>query len=347
MQKKAQMSESILVYAITAIIAVSLLTFGINALGKYFQGKCQAELQQFKIDVVSSADGLAHFSGSTEIKTYLGICNADRIYFVDPDNSLPETFEDKKEIDDSLSTGGTNNVFVYSGNTLLDSFSTGRLSMGFPYFTCIQDANLKFDFTIEGKPFGIDILETKASELCNPSASTILDTDKMAYISTKTNMTTNFTKENINKTNFVIEQPVCLKTDNQTVLKVIVGYKSELTNVSVYHSLPNCIADNLVGYISDSTSVASSSILSSLQKGWLDESEYNIAEFKFKSTTSTNGIFEISYSLSSKIDDNCQDYCNITVINHDVCDTTAVSPTPNGCLSNYICGDDGICRPSN
>ena len=344
MQKKAQISENILVYAIMAIIVVLLLTFGINALGKYLQGKCQAELQQFKIDVVSSADGLAHFSGAAEIKTYSGICNADRIYFIDPDNSLPETFEDKKEMDDSLSTGGTNNVFLYSGNTLLDSFSTGRLSIGFPYFACIQNKNSKFKFTIEGRPFGIDILETKASELCNPSASTTLDADKIDYISAKTNMTSSFIKDNSDKTNFVIEQPVCLKTDNQTVLKVIVGYKSELTNVSVYHSLPGCIAENLIliGDISDSTSVASSSTLSSLQKNWLGESENNLAEFKFKSTTSTNGVFEISYSLRSKIDDNCQDYCNITVINNNACDFNAPLPA-NGCLPGYVCRDDGLC----
>lgn len=146
---KAQIVGEIFKYSLVGIFSVVVLIFGYKMIDLVKERACKTEIAKFEIDLKGIDKGLRY--GAKEVQSHDVPCKVDKIYFFDLSRSInPENFKDVPIIEDSLKSGGNNNVFLVKGGEVKRSFYAGNLEMSYPYHLCFVPKFDKISFFAEG-----------------------------------------------------------------------------------------------------------------------------------------------------------------------------------------------------
>ncbi len=334
---KAQLNESVLLYALVVIILVGLLAFGTSSIFKLIKQDCETGILKMQKEITGSVEVLSGKPGNTDALITKSVCNTKRMFFIDSNNALPEMFTDYPEISNSVGTGGKNNVFLYGNDGFVGSFYAGRIASQYPTYYCVNGNDNTFSMNLIGMVLGVGFEPTGKTQSCNPTIANEPDNSQLDNIASQLNLKSDYYTQLYQNSKYQIEGVGCQITNDSKNLNIIIGYKQELTNLSIYHFIPQCLQDNFNnGFTLNSDLVV---YPLSLNADKTKSGEQNLViTFFINSTGNSNGAIVINYGFDETIPDSCTNYCNIAVINREVCSSN------NDCIWGRVCAEDGKCH---
>ncbi len=165
MNKKAQLSGTLLTVIIVITIFTMALVFGYNAINKVTQTGYLAESILFEKKIKEDIVYMHSQPGSVIEETYsLPETITNKVYFIDPeelvglknvlDNDEPGTMKEiiasaPEILDEAIDKTG-NNMFFYKDDELVKAEKVDNVYVSFPYFQCFKPFNGKIEMYLEG-----------------------------------------------------------------------------------------------------------------------------------------------------------------------------------------------------
>ena len=341
LSRKSQFTGHIVVYTLVAIVGVAILVMGINSFGKFMKARCTTELNNIRLDLLPSIESLRNVPGSTEVKAYRSNCGIDEIYLVDNGQAVPEMFDSKPEIADGIASKSATNIYIYSQGRLKDSFSANSLSINFPHYACVNAAENKFSFILQGSVGGVDAKQDNEQLGCLPIPATINNGD-LENIDSHMNMIENEAKGRHDASKAIVQQVACKLSKNGAQLDILFDHRSDLADFSIYYFFPETCGFDPDGFDINSDLSLSSSLapLPFSKESIVDGGGANIGfRLKSQSVLEGQGADVVSLDLTdTPLSEACIDYCRAFIINNDMCTDPLAQ-----CQSGFLCGEEGKC----
>ncbi len=151
MRKRGVVQSQVFIYVLAALVFVSVLLFGYQALNKIEDRRCTPFVRGFGAMMQSEVDTIDFMEGSMVKRKYDIGCGIDKVYIVDVDRGADTYFQGSEVINNSISGEAQKNVFLLTGDIVEHSFLVDDYEIEFPYYICTR--------TIEGA-FNLDFLST-------------------------------------------------------------------------------------------------------------------------------------------------------------------------------------------
>ena len=165
-KKKSQVIGEVFKYGLVLFLGALVVGIGYKFVTSINEKACQTELAKFEIELGSLDHNIRQ--GEKELQSFSAPCSVDKIYFFDINKNIdPALFSGIPLISESISTGGTNNVFLIKSGKVTSMFSAGNIEIDDPHYLCLSAITKSIEFYVEGQGSSVKITKTPQQRLCN------------------------------------------------------------------------------------------------------------------------------------------------------------------------------------
>ena len=126
-------------FVLAALALGALVLFGISAIQPVTKWMCKGEILRFQEDLSKAVEVVSSNYGRSDSKGLPVPCSVDRVYIFNRSKSIPlEAFNHTGVLYESIKSKSLDNVFLFRGDKLLDTFFLDSIDMPFPNYLCFN-----------------------------------------------------------------------------------------------------------------------------------------------------------------------------------------------------------------